>query len=227
MHDENITEKTGENMGSKIITLIIIPCIMVFFISSCQLKKNQYQLITRKLNTITKLEQIYVAAGKEIQDIEIKELEIYERIYTFKESELEGRKNIAQKAIALLNKRDKRIDAESKLIHDIDIKIEELRTINKETKSDKLKEEVNQFIHSWQNRTKLYDELNVKYKEAINTDLTVYNLLSQKKIDLNKIRTKTKYTNHIYKVVLKKNDKYNLYSQKLNQARKKIEDYGK
>jgi len=174
------------------------------------------------------MEQKFQKAGERIQKLEIKELEYYEKIYLYKISEVNKRQESAKQAINLLNERKERVNEESKLIHDIDIKIKELQTINIETKDEQFRNEVNNFIKTWRERTELYDKLNSKYKDAMETDLSIYNLLSQKKVDLKNVKSETKDTNHIYKDVIKYNDQLNLYTQKLNNLQKDIyEKYGK
>lgn len=215
-------------MYKKSHALFLIIVLLLMFCSACTSQIKQKNLVFQKLNKITKMEQKFEKAGETIQSLEIKELEFYEKIYLYKVNEVNKRQDAAKHAINLLNKRKEKINEESKLIHDIDIKIEELQTINIETKDEKFRNEVYLFVKTWRERTKLYDQLNKKYKQAIETDLSIYNLLSQKKVDLNNVKSKTKNTNRIYKDVINLNDQLNLYTQKLNDIRNHlIEKYGK
>ncbi len=215
-------------MYKKSHALFLIIVLLLMFCSACTSQIKQKKLVFQKLNKITKMEQKFEKAGETIQSLEIKELEFYEKIYLYKVNEVNKRQDAAKHAINLLNKRKEKINEESKLIHDIDIKIEELQTINIETKDEKFRNEVYLFVKTWRERTKLYDQLNKKYKQAIETDLSIYNLLSQKKVDLNNVKSKTKNTNRIYKDVINLNDQLNLYTQKLNDIRNHlIEKYGK
>ncbi|WP_088043955.1 YkyA family protein [Bacillus sp. EAC] len=211
-------------------TLRVFMVLMLFFIicSACESQQKHKNLLFDQLNKITKMEKKFEKAGEHIQELEIKELESYEKIFSFKISDVAKRQETAKNAVNLLKERRGRIENESKLIHDIDIKIEELQTINIETKDEEFRDQVNQFVQTWKKRTGLYDQLNKKYKEAIEIDLRIYNLLSQKKVDLKNVKSMTKNTNTVYKDVIKLNDKLNLYTQKLNNERKVLyEKYGK
>jgi len=211
-------------------TLRVLMGLMLFFIicSACESQQKHKNLLFNQLNKITKMEKKFVKAGEHIQELEIKELESYEKIFSFKISDVTKRQETAKNAINLLKERRGRIENESKLIHDIDIKIEELQTINIETKDEKFREQVNQFVQTWKKRTELYDRLNKKYKEAIEIDLSIYKLLSQQKVDLKNVKSMTKNTNTVYKDVIKLNDKLNLYTRKLNNERKMLyEKYAK
>ncbi|WP_179865543.1 MULTISPECIES: YkyA family protein [unclassified Bacillus (in: firmicutes)] len=215
-------------MYKKIYSLFLIVSLLLIFCMGCTSQANQRKLVINKLSEIAKMEQKFQKAGEKIQKLEIKELEYYEKIYLYKINEVNKRQESAKLAINLLNERKEGVKEESKLIHDIDIKIEELQTINIETKDEKFRNEVNNFIKTWRDRTNLYDKLNSKYKEAIETDLSIYQLLSQKKVDLKNVKSKTKNTNKNYKDVIKYNDQLNLYTQKLNDLQKDIyEKYGK
>ncbi|PGM54919.1 hypothetical protein CN946_15100 [Bacillus sp. AFS053548] len=218
----------GEIMYKKFNSLFFVIGILFILCSGCTSQAKQKNLVINQLAEIAKMEQKFQNAGERIQKLEIKELEYYEKIYLYKINEVNKRQESAKQAINLLNERKERVNEESKLIHDIDIKIKELQTINIETKDEQFRNEVNNFIKTWRERTELYDKLNSKYKDAMETDLSIYNLLSQKKVDLKNVKSETKDTNHIYKDVIKYNDQLNLYTQKLNNLQKDIyEKYGK
>lgn len=215
-------------MYKKTMSYLLVFSFLVLVGTACHSQSKQIDSVIEKLNKITTMEQKFFKAGEQIQELEIQELECYEKIFSFKVNEIDKRQATAKKAIGLLNKRKGMINEESKLIHKIDIKIEELQTINIETKDDEFRKDVNEFIQNWKKRTNKYDQLNNKYKEAIKIDLTIYNLLSQKKVALKNVKNKTKNTNVVYKDVIKINDQLNLYTQKLNNQRKEIyEKYGK
>ncbi|PGS53031.1 YkyA family protein [Bacillus sp. AFS041924] len=215
-------------MNKKFISLFLVIGLLLIFCTGCTSQVKQRNLVINQLSKITKMEQKFQKAGVKIQKLEINELEYYEKIYLYKINEVNKRQESAKQAINLLNERKDGVNEESKLIHDIDIKIEELQTINIETKDEQFRNEVNNFIKIWRERTNLYDKLNSKYKQAIETDLSIYKLLSQKKVDLKNVKGKTKNTNKIYKDVIKYNDQLNLYTQKLNNLQKDIyEKYGK
>ena len=124
--------------------------------TACQSQAKQMDSVIEKLNKITVMEQRFFKAGKQIQELEIQELECYEKIFSFKVNEIDKRQTTAKKAITLLNERKGMIEEESKLIHKIDIKIEELQTINIETKDAEFRKEVNEFILTWKKRTTKY-----------------------------------------------------------------------
>jgi len=215
-------------MYKKTMSYLLVFSFLVLVCTSCQSQSKQMDSVIEKINKITAMEQKFFKAGEQIQELEIQELECYEKIYSFKVNEIDKRQSTAKKAIRLLNERKEMINEESKLIHKIDIKIEELQTINIETKDDEFRKDVNGFILTWKKRTNKYDQLNKKYQEAIKIDLTIYNLLSQKKVELKNVKNKTKNTNVVYKDVIKLNDQLNLYTQKLNDQRKDIyEKFGK
>jgi len=215
-------------MYKKIMTYLMFFSFLLLVNTACQSQAKQMDSVIEKLNKITTMEQKFFKAGEQIQELEIQELECYEKIFSFKVNEIDKRQTTAKKAITLLNERKGMIEEESKLIHKIDIKIEELQTINIETKDAEFRKDVNEFILTWKKRTTKYDQLNKKYQEAIKIDLTIYNLLSQKKVELKNVKNKTKNTNVVYKDVIKINDQLNLYTQKLNERRKDIyEKYGK
>lgn len=215
-------------MNKKLMCYLLVLTVLLLICTACQSQSKQMNSVIEKINKITEMEQKFEKAGEQIQELEIQELECYEKIFSFRVNEIEKRQATANRAISLLNDRKGRIEKESKLIHDIDIKIEELQTINIETKDDEFRNDVNEFIQTWKKRTSKYDQLNEKYKEAIKIDLSIYNLLSQKKVELKNVKNKTKNTNVVYKDVIKLNDQLNLYSQKLNNQRKAIyEKYGK
>jgi Putative cell-wall binding lipoprotein len=215
-------------MYKKTMSYLMVFSFLVLVSTACQSQSKQMDSVIEKINKITAMEQKFFKAGEQIQELEIQELECYEKIFSFKVNEIDKRQSTAKKAIRLLNERKGMIDEESKLIHKIDIKIEELQTINIETKDDEFRKDVNEFILTWKKRTNKYDQLNKKYKEAIKIDLTIYNLLSQKKVELKNVKNKTKNTNVVYKDVIKINDQLNLYTQKLNNQRKDIyEKFGK
>ncbi|ODG89774.1 hypothetical protein BED47_15290 [Gottfriedia luciferensis] len=227
-HGNNNEKKLGEIMYKKFNSLFLVIVIVFILCSGCTSQVKQKNLVINQLAEIAKMEQKFQKAGEGIQKLEVKELEYYEKIYLYKISEVNKRQESAKQAINLLNERKERVNEESKLIHDIDIKIKELQTINIETKDEQFRNEVNNFIKTWRERTELYDKLNSKYKDAMETDLSIYNLLSQKKVDLKNVKNETKDTNHIYKDVIKYNDQLNLYTQKLNNLQKDIyEKYGK
>lgn len=215
-------------MYKKTMSYLFVFSFLVMVNTACHSQSKQRDSVIETLNRITAMEQKFFKAGERIQGLEIQELECYEKIFSFKVNEISKRQATAKKAIGLLNERKEMIGEESKLIHKIDIKIEELQTINIETKNDEFRKDVNHFIQNWKKRTNKYDQLNKKYKEAIKIDLTIYNLLSQKKVELKNVKNKTKNTNVVYKDVIKINDELNLYTQKLNEIRKQIvENYGK
>jgi Putative cell-wall binding lipoprotein len=223
-----LLKKIGEFMNKKINRYFLIILLMLLVGTGCNSQVEHKNSIIKKLNKITKMEEDFEKAGEKIQELEIQELECYEKIYSFKQTEIEERQSTASEAIRLLEERKVRIEEESNLIHEIDIKIRELQTLNNETKDDQFQKDVNQFAETWKKRTNLYDKLNEKYHEAIKVDLSIYNKLSQKKVDLKEVKNMTRNTNVIYKDVIKMNDKLNLYSQKLNELRKQIvEKYGK
>lgn len=214
-------------MNKKINRYFLFFLLMLLIGTACNSQVEHKKSIINKLNKITKMEQEFEKASEKIQELEIQELECYEKIYSFKQTEMEERQSTASEAIRLLEERKVRIEEESNLIHEIDIKIEELQTLNNATKDDQLQKEVTQFVETWKKRTNLYDHLNQKYNDAIKIDLSIYNKLSQKKVDLKEVKNMTRNTNVIYKDVIKMNDKLNLYSQKLNELRKYIyENYG-
>jgi hypothetical protein len=221
MHDLINKENIGETMNKQ-MTVYFFLLIFGINLVGCQTGYSQQNLINSKLKELAKIEKLFERENEAIQELEMKELEEYERIISFKEKQAFKRIKTAKRAIELLNARKEKLKIESNHLHRSDLVIYELININIHTRDKGLKKKIDSLVLSRKKRIKIYDELNTLFLQAIKNERQLYKELSKEKIGSNKVKKYTRKTNTIYKKVIYLNNEYNKYTNSINRKLKNI-----
>ncbi|MFD2443354.1 YkyA family protein [Bacillus sp. CGMCC 1.16607] len=206
--------------GHMFIALITI-CIL-FSLGGCLNQKTALEKMYEVMEKVVKAENTFEDQQDPLVRVEQEEKELYDQIITLGMKEYDQIVKRADKALLLVDEREKLMKLETESIEKSKEQFKELYSLIKELDDEKMKKDANHLYTIMMDRYEIHHELEQSYTKALEYDKELYNLFKRKDLTLEQVENQINQINQTYEEIYKINDRFNNQTQKYNDLKLKF-----
>ncbi len=203
----------------KKISLAIIMMAGVFSLAGCLDKQSPEEKMFEELEKVVSIEKTFEDQQDPLVELEKKEKEIYEKIISLGMKEYDEIVKLADEALANADKRAEHIDKEKESIDESQKEFKNIDPIIEEIEDSSLKKQANELKATMNERYKIHEDLYKNYKQGLQYDKELYEMLKDKELSFDKLEEQIKKVNEIYETVLKDNQEFNDKTDQYNKEK--------
>lgn len=210
-----------EEVFMKRSIFILLSTFIILFIVGCNGQSTEEKIFNHLEETIV-LEQSFEEEQKKINELELKDQELYEEIIQLDLDDFEKIVTLSEEAIEYLDEREEYLQNEKESIEaskDEFLKIEQL--IDK-LSEENLKKQGEAMYESMINRFNAYDDVYETYSSSIENTKKLYESLQDEDIDEKEIVSLITKVNDSYELVFEANDLFNEETEQYNDHKQKF-----
>lgn len=196
----------------------------VFSLAGCLDKQSPEEKMFEELEKVVSIEKEFEDQQDPLVELEKKEKEIYEQIISLGMKEYDQIVKLADEALSNADKREEHIDKEKKSIDESREEFKNVGDIIDEIEDPALKKQAAELKSTMTERYKIHDELYKNYKQGLQYDKQLYEMLKDKKLSFETLEEQINKVNKVYETVLKNNQQFN---EKTDQYNKEKMDFYK
>jgi len=195
----------------------------IIILSACSGSSTQ-EKIYEHLEEAVALENSFEELQNQIADLEKQEQDIYNEISDLEMSEFDKIKDLAQKAIEIIEERSDKIKQEKESIDASKEEFEKTDDLIEELEEDEVKEKAKEMYDVMIDRYETYDTLHDAYLQSLQEEHDMYLLFQEEEIKEDDLDEQISKINHLYEEVLDGNEQFNSYTVTYNELKKEFYD---
>lgn len=212
-------DRKDEKIMKRTIFLILF-MFMITAIIGCNRQTPAEKIVNHLEQTIV-LEQTFEEEQKKINELELKDQELYEEIITLDLEEFEKIVSLSTEAIEYLDERFDHLQIEKESIEASEKEFLKIEPLIKEL-TDEQKEYGEAMFAAMKSRFNAYDDVYESYELSIKQTKKLYESLQNKEIDEKDIVSLITKVNDSYELVFEANDLFNEKTEQYNDHKQKF-----
>lgn len=192
----------------------------IFLLSGCG--ENPAETIYEHLEKAVVLEEMFKEQQAPLVEAEQKEHEIYEQIISLGIDEFDEIVRLSQEALIYVNKRYEMIDKEKSSIEAGYNEFNKITSEHLEKLDEEVVEAFNKLKETMDNRYKAYQTLYQNYKNALDLDKQLYEMLQQEDLTMEALQAHIDKINASYEEVLAAKEEFNQYTEQYNELKEEF-----
>ncbi|WP_161568300.1 YkyA family protein [Anaerobacillus alkaliphilus] len=196
------------------VTLLLI---LIFLISGCT-KVNPAEDIYHHLEKAVSLEAAFEEQQEPLSKAENEEYELYDEILTL--ANLEEIQTLANQAEQIALSRKEMIEKEKASIEEAYSEFTQVHPIIETIENEELSRSATELVTVMEKRYKTYTELYNEYRNAIDLDIELYQLVQKEDLTIDELEAQHDKVNSSYEAVNKLKDQFNTYTIKYNELKR-------
>ncbi|RYG74027.1 hypothetical protein EU245_03935 [Lentibacillus lipolyticus] len=204
-------------------SLLISAIILFVFLPACSGKSASEQIYNH-LEKAVELEKTFEKQQDPIVELEQKEQEIYKKIIDLNMDEYDKIKELSEKALANIEKREKKIKLEKESMQaskeefmKIEDKLTDLEEASVQDKADEM-------FAAMTDRYEAYNELHKAYSKSLSLEEELYTMLQDKELEQETLSDHIASLNDSYQKVIEANKAFNNLTNEYNGLKKEFYD---
>ncbi|MEH7445181.1 YkyA family protein [Bacillus sp. JJ1122] len=203
----------------KSIGLSIVLMAGVLSLAGCMDRQTPEEKMFEELEKVVSTEKVFEDQQDPLVELEKQEKEIYEQIISLGMKEYDQIVKLADEALTIADKREEHIEKEKESIKKSEQEFKNVSNIAEEIEDPSLKKQASELQATMKERYKIHDELYKNYKQGLQYDKELYEMLKDKDLSFEKLEEQINKVNKVYESVLKNNQEFNDRTDRYNKEK--------
>ncbi|WP_423409897.1 YkyA family protein [Heyndrickxia sp. MSNUG] len=203
----------------KSIGLSIVLMAGVLSLAGCMDRQTPEEKMFEELEKVVSTEKVFEDQQDPLVELEKQEKEIYEQIISLGMKEYDQIVKLADEALTIADKREEHIEKEKESIKKSEQEFKNVSKIAEEIEDPSLKKQAAELQATMKERYKIHDELYKNYKQGLQYDKELYEMLKDKDLSFEKLEEQINKVNKVYESVLKNNQEFNDRTDRYNKEK--------
>lgn len=203
--------------------ILLLLLAFVVFLSGCFKQPAPSEQMYTVLEKVVKAEKGFEEQQNPLVEAESKEEGIYNQIISLGMKQYDQIVKLSDEALKLIAKRKSLMEKETESMKASEEQFKAVKEIAKGLEDEKLKGQANELYAIMEKRYRSHDELYKSYKQGLQYDEKLYNLMKDKNVSLDELEQQINLLNDSYKQILSRNNTFNDLTKQYNS--KKMEFY--
>lgn len=191
----------------------------VLSLTGCMDRQTPEEKMFEELEKVVSIEKVFEDQQDPLVELEKQEKEIYEQIISLGMKEYDQIVKLADEALKIADKREKHIEKEKESIKQSQQEFKNVSKIIEEIEDPALKKQAAELQGTMKERYKIHDELYKNYKQGLQYDKELYEMLKDKELSFEKLEEQINKVNKVYETVLKNNQEFNDKTDQYNKEK--------
>lgn len=203
----------------KSLGLSIVLMAGVLSLAGCMDRQTPEEKMFEELEKVVSTEKVFEDQQDPLVELEKQEKEIYEQIISLGMKEYDQIVKLADEALTIADKREEHIEKEKESIKKSEQEFKNVSKIAEEIEDPSLKKQAAELQATMKERYKIHDELYKNYKQGLQYDKELYEMLKDKDLSFEKLEEQINKVNKVYESVLKNNQEFNDRTDRYNKEK--------
>jgi hypothetical protein len=203
----------------KKFSLSIILVTGILSLSGCMGQQSPEEKMFEALEKVVAVEKVFEEQQDPLVELEKQEKKIYEQIISLGMKEYDQIVKLADEALQIAEKRDEHIEKEKESIKESEKEFKNVETIMEDIEDPALKKQARGLQKTMKERYSIHDELYNNYKQGLQYDKELYEMLKDKNLSFEKLEEQINKVNKVYETVLKNNQAFNEKTDQYNKEK--------
>lgn len=191
----------------------------VISLAGCMDRQTPEEKMFEELEKVVSTEKVFEDQQDPLVELEKQEKEIYEQIISLGMKEYDQIVKLADEALKIADKREDHIEKEKESIKKSEQEFKNVSKITEDIEEPSLKKQAAELQATMKERYKIHDELYKNYKQGIQYDKELYEMLKDKDLSFEKLEEQINKVNKVYESVLKNNQEFNDKTDQYNKEK--------